>query len=170
MSGANADAERGRTGAGNAGDGEPEGQQRVSQAPASTEAQPDPLQPPLVLIAEDEEPIAEAIALIVEDAGYTPLVAAHGKQALELARLRHPALVITDLMMPQMDGTQLIANLRADAEANGHAPPPIILMTAAGMKRAQEADANALLRKPFELDELEELLFRFLGPPPLSTS
>ncbi|MGZ3638275.1 MAG: response regulator, partial [Ktedonobacterales bacterium] len=93
-----------------------------------------------------------------------------GKQALELARLRHPALVITDLMMPQMDGTQLIANLRADAEANGHAPPPIILMTAAGMKRAQEADANALLRKPFELDELEELLFRFLGPPPLSTS
>jgi CheY-like chemotaxis protein len=122
------------------------------------------------LIAEDEEPIAEAIALIVEDAGYTPLVAAHGKQALELARLRRPALVITDLMMPQMDGTELIATLRADAAADAHAPPPIILMTAAGMKRAQEAGANALLRKPFELDDLEALLFRFLGPPPQSST
>ena len=40
----------------------------------------------LVLIAEDEEPIAELIAYVVRDAGYTPLVANHGRQALEVAR------------------------------------------------------------------------------------
>lgn len=165
MSGVNTDADRERTGAGSVGNAKPEDEQRIEQMRAPTDTIPDPSQPPLVLIAEDEEPIAEAIALIVEDVGYTPLVAAHGKQALEFARARRPALVISDLMMPQMDGAELIAALRADATINSHTPPPIILMTAAGMKRAQEADADALLRKPFNLEDLEELLFRFLGPP-----
>lgn len=163
MSGANTDADRGHSGARSAGNVEWEGEQRIEHARAPTN--PDPSQPSLVLIAEDEEPIAEAIALIVEDAGYTPLLAAHGKQALELARLRRPVLVISDLMMPQMDGAELIAALRADAALNGDTPPPVILMTAAGIKRAQAADADALLRKPFNLEDLEELLFRFLGPP-----
>lgn len=157
MSGPRTDADNGRAGA--------ESAENVGPQLQPADAQQTLSQSSLVLIAEDEEPIAEAIALIVEDAGYTPLVAAHGKQALELARLRRPALVITDLMMPQLDGAELIIALRADAEQNGHAPPPIILMTAAGMKRAHEAEADALLRKPFELEDLEALLFRYLGPP-----
>lgn len=170
MSGANTDAERGRTGAKGAGDVGSEDEQRIEQTRAPTETHTHPPQSSLVLIAEDEEPIAEAIALIVEDAGYTPLVAAHGKQALELARQMQPALVITDLMMPLLGGAELIAALRADAQTNGHAPPPTILMTAAGMKRAYDAGADAVLRKPFELEELEELLFHYLGPPPGSAT
>ncbi|GAC1455254.1 MAG: hypothetical protein PVSMB4_15790 [Ktedonobacterales bacterium] len=118
----------------------------------------------LVLIAEDEEPIAETMALVVEDAGYMPLLAAHGRQALELARKWRPALIISDLMMPYLDGAALIAELRADAAAGGHAVAPVILMTAAGHRRAQEAGADAVLRKPFDLEELESLLQRFLGP------
>ena len=58
----------------------------------------------LVLIAEDEEPIAEVVATVVEDAGYTPRLAAHGREALELARAEQPALLITDLMMPHLSG------------------------------------------------------------------
>ncbi|MEO7000437.1 MAG: response regulator, partial [Ktedonobacterales bacterium] len=65
----------------------------------------------LVLIVEDEEPIALALAYIVEDAGYTPLVAMHGQQALELARSQHPALILTDLMMPQMSGQDFYREL-----------------------------------------------------------
>lgn len=165
MSGANTVAKRDRTGAEGAEHAGP----AVQQTSAPTDVQTTQSQSPLVLIAEDEEPIAEAIALIVEDAGYTPLVAAHGKQALELVRSHRPALVITDLMMPHLDGAELIAAIRAAAQQDGHAPPPIILMTAAGMKRAYGADADAVLRKPFELDELEALLFRFLGPPPANS-
>lgn len=122
--------------------------------------------PYLVLIAEDEEPIAEALAMIVADAGYTPLLASQGKQALELARAQRPALILTDLMMPQLNGAQLIAAIRADAELDNHRPPPIVLMTAAGMRRALEINADALLKKPFEMAEVEALLRRFLGPPP----
>lgn len=118
----------------------------------------------LVLVVEDEEPIAEALALLVLDAGYTPLIASHGRQALELARKRLPALVITDLMMPYLDGAGLITALRADAANAERQAPPIILMTAAGLQRVREVGADAVLSKPFDLDEVEALLARFLGP------
>ena len=116
----------------------------------------------LILIAEDEEPIAEAMSFIVEDAGYTPMIATNGRQALELARAHHPLLIITDLMMPHLDGTQLIKAIHADAELDGHPPPPILLMTAAGMTRAQEAGADAVMRKPFNLDELTAMIHRLV--------
>lgn len=120
----------------------------------------------LILIAEDEEPIAEALAMIIEDAGYgTPLQAPNGKLAQALVRTHRPALIFADLMMPLMDGAELIEAVRADAALDSHAPPPIVLMTAAGMRRAREVKADALLRKPFDLDEVEALLLRFLGPP-----
>lgn len=116
---------------------------------------------PLVLIAEDEEPIALALSFIVEDAGYTPLVAAHGREALELARARHPALIITDLMMPRMTGQELIAILRQEAQEDHHIP--IILMSAAGKAYVADSGADALLPKPFDITQVEDLLRRFLG-------
>lgn len=118
---------------------------------------------PVVLVAEDEEPIAAALMLIIEDAGYVPLVASHGKAALDLIRQRHPALIITDLMMPYLDGAELISTVRAEAAHENHIPPPIVLMTAAGTRRAQEAGADALLRKPFNIEDVEAVLSRFLG-------
>jgi CheY-like chemotaxis protein len=121
--------------------------------------------PGLVLIAEDEEPIAEVVATVVEDAGYRPLLAAHGQEALELARAQQPALLITDLMMPHLSGAELIAALRSDAAASGRAPLPVILMTAAGPAQARAAGADAVLRKPFELLELDALIRRFLEAP-----
>lgn len=123
-------------------------------------------EPFLVLIAEDEEPIAEAIAMLVEDCGYTPITASNGRQALELARRRKPALIITDLMMPYLDGDELIAALKSDAARDGYIPPPTILLSAAGLRRMKVSGADVLLPKPFELDELEKLLRRFLGLPP----
>jgi len=119
----------------------------------------------MVVIAEDEEPIAQALAIIVEDYGLTPLVASHGKQALELVRLHHPALVITDLMMPQMTGMQLIAAVRAEAAAANRMPPPIVLMSAASKQYMHDAGADATLVKPFDIRQVEELLRRFALSP-----
>ncbi len=118
---------------------------------------------PVVLIAEDEEPIAQAIAYIVEDLGYTPAVAIHGKQALELARTYRPALVITDLMMPQMTGAELIRALRQDAAQKDYPAPPIILMSAAGRQYVDTVQADAYLPKPFDVVEVEALLEQYLG-------
>ena len=116
-----------------------------------------------VLIAEDEEPIAEVVADVVADAGWTPVVAAHGRQALELARLNWPALLITDLMMPYLSGADLIAALAAEAAAHGHPRLPAILITAVGPLHARAAGADFVLAKPFEIADLDTLLRRALG-------
>lgn len=118
--------------------------------------------PSLILIAEDEGPIAEALAFVVEDAGYRAVLARHGKEALGIARERPPALIITDLMMPHMSGSDLIAALRDDAIRDGFRAPPIILMTAAGGRFAGAASADAILRKPFDIGEVETLLQQLL--------
>ena len=118
---------------------------------------------PVVLIAEDERAIAEVVAAVVAEAGFAPLVAAHGQRALELAREHWPALLITDLMMPFLDGGELIAALRAEARSRGLAGIPAILLTAAGPLRAHAAGADAVLRKPFDLDALEALMHHFLA-------
>jgi two-component system response regulator VicR len=119
---------------------------------------------PLVLIVEDEEQIADIVSLIVQGAGYTPLVAFNGRHGLELARTRQPALLITDLMLPYLDGIALLAALQADAMTGGMQTPPSILLTAANLGLARTAGADVILQKPFNLAALEALLHRFLGP------
>lgn len=115
----------------------------------------------LVLIADDEQPIATVVAGLVEDMGYTPQIASDGKQALQMARSSWPALLLTDLMMPGLNGIELIEAIRAEAAANNLPQIPTILMTAAGLARGQSAQADAYIAKPFDLDELESL-FRTL--------
>ena len=121
---------------------------------------------PVILVVDDERPIANILAGLLADLGYTPLVASHGRHALELARERPPALVLTDLMMPYLSGAGLAAALRADAEADGRDAPPIILITAAGAAAAEAVGADAVLYKPFELEHVEAWVTRLLGPPP----
>lgn len=118
--------------------------------------------PLLVLIAEDEEPIALALVDLIEESGYRTLVAHNGKRALELAREYHPALIITDLMMPYLSGREVIAALRAEGDDTERPIPPIILMSAAGQTHTRDTGADAVLPKPFDLEEIEALLHRFL--------
>lgn len=119
----------------------------------------------MVLIAEDEPPIAAVVAEVVADMGCVPLMAPDGRRALALAREQRPALLVTDLMMPHLSGAGLIAALRTDAAAAGVQAVPAILMTASGAQAAATADADAVLLKPFALDDLEALLRRILGLP-----
>ncbi|HWE62995.1 MAG TPA: response regulator [Chloroflexota bacterium] len=116
------------------------------------------------MIAEDDQPIATVIAALVEDMGHTPLVARNGGQALAMAREQQPALLITDLMMPVLDGAGLIAALRAE-HADG---VPVILLTAAPRAQAQAAGADVVLPKPFDLIALEELISEILDVTPRS--
>ena len=115
-----------------------------------------------VLIVEDERSIALVVAEVVTDAGHLPMVARHGREAITLAWDHWPALLITDLMLPHLDGAALIAALRAEATAE-RIMPPVILMTAGGQRYARAAGADAILLKPFDLAELETLLRRFLA-------
>ena len=116
----------------------------------------------VVLVAEDEETIAETLALIVEDAGYVAVVAHDGRTALALARQHRPQLIITDLMMPYLSGADLIAALRGEAASNGMDPPAVIVVTAASRARAEAAGADAIILKPFDVRAIEAAMRRLL--------
>lgn len=119
-------------------------------------------QAPVVLIVEDEEPIALALELIVEDAGYVPVTAPDGRRALELAREHWPSLILTDLMMPRMDGRRFVEALRAQAEEDGMPLPPIVVMTATDPTYTAGMGAAAVLAKPFDVGQVEAILRRHI--------
>lgn len=116
----------------------------------------------VVLVAEDEETIAETLAMIVEDAGYLAVVAHDGREALALARQHRPDLILTDLMMPFLSGAGLIAAVRADAAAQGQPPPPAVVITAASRARAEESGADVVIPKPFDVTSIESVMRRLL--------
>ncbi len=118
---------------------------------------------PMVLIVEDESAIAAVVAEVVDDAGYQPLVTTNGNEGLKQAREQWPDLVLTDLMMPQLTGAGMVRALRGEAAARNVSMPPVILMTSASPTLAREAGADVVLRKPFDLSELDALLHRYLG-------
>ncbi len=117
----------------------------------------------LVLIIEDDGPIAEALAIIVEDMGYASLIAADGLTGLELARKNQPILILTDLMLPKLTGQQVIRHVREDLTAQGRPVPPIVIVTAGGRHQAREAGGDAFILKPFDVEMVEATLQRFLG-------
>lgn len=123
-------------------------------------------EPFLVLIVDDEEPLTEVLTMLVEDNGYTAMSANQGEAALQLTAERWPAVVLTDVMMPRMDGPQLLAHLRDTAEAQGLPMPRIIVMSAVTQAIAESLHVDAVVAKPFDLDAIEKLLKSYLGNPP----
>ncbi len=111
----------------------------------------------LVVIAEVEQPVAELIAEVVKHVGHTPLVAPSGRLALEVVRERRPALLITSLILPHLDGADLISTLKPERDAGLQT----ILVTASPTD-ARRVEATAVLPIPFHIAVLETLLTRLL--------
>jgi len=101
-----------------------------------------------ILIVEDEPDIRFMMRLIFEGAGYQVTEARDGAIGLKSVETRQPDLVITDLMMPTMDGLEFIERLRSDPKT---AALPILVVS--GNSDLATA-ANACLRKPFTRREL----------------
>src|SRR5690242_12329420 len=97
---------------------------------------PEPPSRPTILVVEDEEPVQQLVADLLDGEGYHVLVADDGLQALTLIHTTCPDLVLTDLMMPVMNGVELCRRLRADA-LTCHVP--IVVMTAAGPGQREAA-------------------------------
>lgn len=108
--------------------------------------------PERILIVEDENSVAEAVAYTLECEGFEVEIAPDGRRALDAFEARPPALVILDLMLPGLSGWQLFNAFRRQADV------PVIMLTA----RAAEADrvaglemgADDYVLKPFSMREL----------------
>jgi DNA-binding response OmpR family regulator len=114
--------------------------------------------PPVVLIAEDDDMIADLLALVVEQSGATSLIAPTLHQALTLARARCPALLIAESKLLDVDGAALIAAVRAVCGAG----LPTILLASVLNARVRSANADAVLPRPFPLALLRAHLTRLL--------
>ena len=116
-----------------------------------------------VLIVDDEFGLADVTSALLTELGYVVSIAINGKLGLESMAARLPDFVLTDAMMPVMDGPEMIRRMRADSR---FASVPAILMTALPEAVPQGDDAlhDAVLLKPFSLPELLELFDQLVKP------
>lgn len=116
----------------------------------------------LILIAEDEFGLAEAVAQVLVDHGHEAELAINGAAALDLMAGRRPDLALIDVMMPVLDGPGLVHRMRDDESLRD---VPVVLMTA--LPASIPPDINALvqglLTKPFTPQELLGVVERLLS-------
>jgi DNA-binding response OmpR family regulator len=106
-----------------------------------------------ILVVEDDEAIREALRDALVSEGYDVLTAADGRAGLELGLKEDPDLVVLDLMLPLLDGFEVLRRLRADQVAT-----PVLVLTARGLEqdrvRGLDLGADDYVMKPFALSEL----------------
>lgn len=110
---------------------------------------------PTILIVEDELDLQQILAYNLEHAGYAVRVAGTGRDALRLAQEEPPQLVLLDLMLPDMPGTQICKQLKEDLRTQA---VPVVMLTARGEESDRvlgfELGADDYVVKPFSVREL----------------
>jgi CheY-like chemotaxis protein len=107
------------------------------------------------LIVDDEIHVVQVIAIKFRNAGFKVFTASNGKEALELAISEKPNVIVTDLIMPVMDGRELVENIRKDPNIQD---TPIILLVPRGyidrLKWMESLNISNWLTKPFSPREV----------------
>jgi CheY-like chemotaxis protein len=116
-----------------------------------------------ILVVDDEFGIGELLEALLEDDGHRVLTAMNGRHALERIAEAKPDLVISDLMMPVMDGAALLAAMRENVELRS---TPFALMCALPETSITDrvSGYDAFLRKPFKLADISRLVAKLLKP------
>jgi two-component system alkaline phosphatase synthesis response regulator PhoP len=108
---------------------------------------------PKVLIVEDDQVIADAMARHLSAAGFDPITAVRGLTGLQRLRYEQPDVCVLDLMLPELDGTELLATVRKEGIGT-----PIVVVSARGTEQDRvqtlELGADDYLVKPFAMAEL----------------
>ncbi|PZD73050.1 Transcriptional regulatory protein SrrA [Acaryochloris thomasi RCC1774] len=108
-----------------------------------------------LLLVDDEPGLREAVQAYLEDSGFTVNVASNAKVGWEMLEKQTPDLVISDIMMPEVDGYQFLQQMRDDVRFSRL---PVVFLTARGMTKDRiegySAGVDAYLPKPFDPDEL----------------
>jgi len=103
-----------------------------------------------VLIADDELYILESVSYVVKSAGMTPLTAEDGEEALRLAEVEKPDLIILDVMLPKLSGLQVCQRLRDNPLTRAI---PILMLSARGQEsdetQGRQSGADDYMTKPF---------------------
>lgn len=118
---------------------------------------------PTICVVDDEPGIRAELGSWLEEYGYKVISSGGGDDALETITARQPALVVLDIIMPEMDGLEILARLKANPRTSSI---PVIMVTAkkesATIIKAQGLRAADYFMKPFEGDELLKSIERHL--------
>lgn len=116
-----------------------------------------------VLIVEDSPTARQQMIQIVEDAGYSFLVAEDGESAIELIKAHHPEVVILDIVLPKKNGYQVCRAIKADPELM----IKVLMVTAKDQENdriwGHRQGADEYLSKPIEKDELLAVLEKMIS-------
>ncbi|MES1022727.1 response regulator transcription factor [Gloeocapsa sp. BRSZ] len=108
-----------------------------------------------LLLVDDEPGLREAVKDYLQESGFSVQVASNAQEGWELLQQTTPDLVISDIMMPQVDGYQFLKQMRDDPRFQ---TLPVVFLTAKGMTtdriQGYQAGVDAYLPKPFDPDEL----------------
>lgn len=119
-----------------------------------------------VLVVEDEDDLRALVELNLELSGYEVVTAPHGRAALEAVATSRPGVVLLDVMMPVMDGWQVLRELKGSSETEDI---PVIMLTALAEERdlirGHLQGAVRYVTKPFEMRALLATVAETLQPP-----
>lgn len=115
-----------------------------------------------LLIVEDDDHFREVICWCLREEGYEVHGARNGVEALDVARRVKPEAIVLDLMMPVMDGWDLLEALDEDAEL---AKIPRFVMTAAPTRNTSEDLGVPVFQKPFDVEDLVRAIREIEGMP-----
>ena len=110
-----------------------------------------------ILLVDDEHEILKLLELIIQECGHQALTARNGIVGLALARQHKPNLILTDLMMPFMDGYALVAAIQADLVLQ---TIPVVVMTSGRITdkdRTALGPIQAVIAKPFFVEQIQAL-------------
>ncbi len=114
-----------------------------------------PQVPARLLLVDDEPGLREAVQAYLEDSDFVVDVASNAREGWELLQQNLPDLVISDIMMPEVDGYQFLKQMRDDPQFKAL---PVVFLTAKGMTtdriQGYQAGCDAYLSKPFDPEEL----------------
>ena len=127
---------------------------------SSTQRPPDRRHVPFVLIADDSAEMRSLLVEILSDAGYEVRAVPSGGRAFAEMSQRVPDLLITDLMMPGMNGFSLRAEMLRRTEL---AAVPVIVLSAYWHRPSETLEVNDILPKPLNIDRLLESVRRLIG-------
>jgi DNA-binding response OmpR family regulator len=115
-----------------------------------------------VLVVDDEDSITLTLCAVLEDEGYRCHTASNGREGLEVLARERPELVLVDVMMPLMDGREMVRQLRQDRSFDG---VRVVVMSAArDALKGESIGQDGCLEKPFALEDLLQLVAELLPP------
>jgi two-component system, NtrC family, response regulator AtoC len=109
-----------------------------------------------ILVVDDDHSLRKTIQMMLEEEGFVVQTAADGQEAVEQAISQRPSLIILDMGLPLLDGSEVAAQVRTHYGGR----VPVVLMTADGRaeEKSRRIGAASYLRKPFDIEDLIQMV------------